>query len=146
MVLNDREIEMTNTSRSKKQSDNATDKDSSQTSGIFSRKRWGRNHTEHSHTQPNISVFTNTNNLRLRPDETARFTTHVVGNSSSGSATGSRTETDARKRNTNVGDALKGDDEIGDDKSTTSLKKNGVYQQRDFELHVEYEGHDGESR
>jgi hypothetical protein len=73
--------------------------------------------------------------LRLRPDRTTQYTTHVVG----GSSTAVDTEGERRRRN---------DDEISDDKSTSSLRKNGVYQQRDFEIHVEYDDDfkDGESR
>lgn len=141
MVLNDREIEMT-TGRSKDRSQNNSGNNSNTTSGFFGRSK---NRTEtkssKSQTRSNISILNSAGNMRLRPDETARFTTHVVGGSSSGIGT----ERDGRNRKAPSGDTTKSDDEISDDKSTSSLRKNGVYQRRDFEMHVEYDYPDGES-
>jgi hypothetical protein len=142
VVLNDREIEMTtNSGRSKNRSNDNSKMETSQTSGVFGRSKWGkRDQTPKSHTQSNISTAEEPSDMRLRPDEVARYTTHIIagGGSSSG------TERDARKRKAHAGDG-RSDDEISDDKSTSSLKKNGVYQQRDFEMHVEYDYRDGES-
>jgi hypothetical protein len=143
MVLNDREIEMT-TGRSKDRSQNQSGNNSNTTPGFFGRsKNRSENQSSKSQTRSNISILNSAGNMRLRPDETARFTTHVVGGSSSGIGNGN--ERDGRNRKPPSGDTTKSDDEISDDKSTSSLRKNGVYQRRDFEMHVEYDYPDGES-
>lgn len=140
MVLNDREIEMT-TGQSRDRSRNKSGNNSNNTSGFFGRsKNKSDNQSTKSQTRSNISILNSAGNMRLRPDETTRFTTHVVGGSSSGIVL----ERDGRNRKAPSGDTTKSDDEISDDKSTSSLRKNGVYQRRDFEMHVEYDYPDGE--
>ena len=135
MVLNNDEIEMT-TKHSKMRSPDNSKIDHSQTSATFGRgQRSTRDQNTQSLNQSNASVLNNSQDLRLRPDKTARYVTHVVGGSSGGVGS----ERDARERKAN-------DDEISDDKSTSSLTKHGVYQQRDFERYVEYDHRDGESR
>lgn len=62
--------------------------------------------------------------LNLRPYITARYTTHVVGSASS-----------------DHGIQRVRDDEISDGKSTSSSRKNAVYQQQDFDMHIEYDPH-----
>ncbi|RMZ79609.1 hypothetical protein DV737_g3312, partial [Chaetothyriales sp. CBS 132003] len=84
---------------------------------------------EKSHIQSAVRSFDNSNDLQLRPDQQVCFTAYVTGGVSG----------DARKRTGHVGDAAISDDEIIDDKSTSSLKNNGVYQRRDFEMHVQYD-------
>jgi hypothetical protein len=136
MVLTDDEIEMTS-GHSKMRSRDNSKMDNSQISGRFSRRKSSnRDQKPKSRIQSDASALDISQELRLRPDRTTQYTTHVVGGSSS---TGVGSEGDSRKRN---------DDEISDDKSTTSLRQNGVYQQRDFEMHVEYDDDckDAESR
>jgi len=143
MVLNDREIEMT-TGQSRDRSRNKSGNNSNNTSGFFGRsKNKSENQSSKSQTRSNISIMNGASNLRLRPDETARFTTHVVGGG--GSSSGIVQDRDGRNRKAPSGDTTKSDDDISDDKSTSSLRKNGVYQRRDFEMHVEYDYPDGES-
>ncbi|KEF61098.1 uncharacterized protein A1O9_02663 [Exophiala aquamarina CBS 119918] len=142
MVLNDNEIEMI-TGQSRDRTKNNSGNNSNNTSGLFGRSK---NKSEHQssklQTRSNISILDSAGNMRLRPDETARFTTHIVGGSSSGIVQ----ERDGRNRKAPSGDTTKSEDEISDDKSTSSLRKNGVYQRRDFEMHVEYDYPDGDSR
>ncbi|KAK5061572.1 hypothetical protein LTR84_008116 [Exophiala bonariae] len=141
MILNDREIEMTAAQRSATRSRNESGNKSSTTSGFFGRSKKSKTDDSKSQTRSNGSVLASSNNMRLRPDDVARYTTHVVG----GSSTGVGSDRDGRSRNVLSGDTTKSDDEISDDKSTSSLRKNGVYQRRDFEMHVEYDYPDGES-
>lgn len=143
MILNDREIEMTAAQRSTNRSRNDSGNKSATTSGFFGRSKKSTNdQSSKSQTRSNVSVMGSSNNMRLRPDDVARYTTHVVGGSSTGVGSSER---ENRSRNAPSGDTTKSDDEISDDKSTSSLRKNGVYQRRDFEMHVEYDYPDGES-
>ena len=145
MTLNDREIEMMSGSHSKGRSANGSKIQPSLTSGKFGRgQRSNRDLISQPHLQSNGSALDNSQDLRLRPDKTTRYTTHIVGGGSRG---GGDTGIETGERKANAGDVTtKSDDGISDDKSTSSLRKNGVYQQRDFEMHVEYDYHDGESR
>lgn len=143
MILNDREIEMTAAQRSATKSRNDSGNKSSNNSGFFGRSKKSRTDDSKSQTRSNGSVLASNNNMRLRPDDVARYTTHVIGGSSTG--VGVVNDREGRSRNPPSGDTTKSDDDISDDKSTSSLRKNGVYQRRDFEMHVEYDYPDGES-
>ncbi len=137
MVLNDREIEMT-TGKSKTGSNSNSKMDRSQNRGPFGRSQGStRDPNPESQLQSVNEIRNDSNDVHLRPDKTTRYTTHVIGGDSQG---------DVRERKSHPENVARSDDEISDDKSTSSLRKNAVYQQRDFEMHVEYEDHDGQHR
>ena len=142
LAFSNAEIEMT-TGHSKTRSPLNSKINHSQTSARFGRgQRSTRDKNNLSLTQSNGDVLDNSQDLHLRPDRTTRYVTRVVG----GSGGGVGSERAAGERKANLGVGTKSDDDISDDKSTSSLTKHGVYQQRDFEMHVEYDHPDGESR
>lgn len=76
--------------------------------------------------------------MRIRPDRTTRYSTHITGGPSE------RYAREARKDA--VGPPVNDEEVTSDDKSTSSLVKNGVFQRRDFEVRIEYDDRDGAHR
>ncbi|KAK5759966.1 hypothetical protein LTS12_009862 [Elasticomyces elasticus] len=135
MVLDESEIEMTtrgSKSRGAKRSKIKPEQNSSQLSG----GQWSkRDHNSGSRGQPDASALESAQDMRIRPDRKTSYTTHITGGAPKRHANETRDD---------VGGARINDEEVaGDDESTSSLVKNGVFQRRDFEVRIEYEDQDG---
>ncbi|KAK5702998.1 hypothetical protein LTR97_003944 [Elasticomyces elasticus] len=135
MVLDESEIEMTtrgSKSRAVKKSKIKSEQSSSQLSG----GQWSkRDHNSGSRGQPDASAPESAQDMRIRPDRKTSYTTHITGGAAKRHANETRDD---------VGIARVNDEEVaGDDESTSSLVKNGVFQRRDFEVRVEYEDQHG---
>lgn len=63
--------------------------------------------------------------VHMPSDSTTRYTTHITG---------------GQTRDVTDGGTVNDEDFNGDDKSTSSLVNNGVFQRRDFEIRIEYSG------
>ena len=137
-VLDESEIEMTtrgNKSRGAKGSKIRSQQNSSRLNG----GQWSiRNQASGPRGQPDASALESAQYMHIRPDRTMRHTTHI---------TGGAPERYANETRDDVGGPPVNDEEVtGDDKSTSSLVKNGVFQKRDFEVRIEYDDHDDAHR
>jgi hypothetical protein len=129
IVLDETEIEMTSRgskSRGTKGSKNKSEQNSSRQNG----GQWSNGELDSGlRGQADATALENAQDMRIRPDRATRFTTHITGGARDRYANGTRGD---------VGGAPGIDEEVtGDDKSTSSLVKNGVYQKRDFEVRIE---------
>ncbi|KAK4963138.1 hypothetical protein LTR10_000766 [Elasticomyces elasticus] len=131
MVLDESEIEMT-TRGSKSRAAKKSKIKAEQSSSQLSDRQWSkRDHTG----QPDASALESAQDMRIRPDRKTSYTTHITGGAPKRHANETRDD---------VGVARVNDEEVaGDDESTSSLVKNGVFQRRDFEVRIEYEDQDG---
>jgi hypothetical protein len=127
LTLNDREIEMTSGSGGRLKSKAVN----SQLSGVSGgSKRHQKELNGQSQIKSSTRVFDDSRDARLRPDKTTRYMTRVVGG---------REHARNDEEDVPAGTRTVNDDSTTDDKSTSSLKGNAVYQQQDFEMHIEYD-------
>ena len=137
MVLDDSEIEMTtrgSKSRGAKGSKGRSEQNSVRAKG----GQWSSgDHGSGSRGQPDARALQSAQATGIRPDRTPRYTTTV---------TAGVPERYGDETRDDIGSAPVHDEVTGDDKSTSSLVKNAVFQQRDFEVRVEYDGQDHSHR